>query len=1066
MSRALSLKNKLLQASVFFVSVLAASGAWALDQYPGDTVIYGLSTGSIQPNVLIVLDNSGSMSDTIVSGAPYNASTVYPATDGCLGAPCETNRVYKWRSVEGKWSNFISDVNSITCSTAKNSLLSTGIYQGSLRTSGACSGNAGSFATGNYINWLGAGGGYRAKMEVAKEVLADLLSTTSGVRFGLMIFNQSNGGHIAGVGDSYGYNGYDAYINDMDAIFSGSTTNRTALINTVNNIDPSTWTPLAETLFEAMNYFKGQSTSFNGSIVYNTPIQYACQKNYVILITDGMSTEDRSPVLRTICNDGDCDGDGFEPAGDPQKVYNSQGSDYLDDVAKYLYDNDLLPDGPDDRTIGKQNALTFTVGFGLAGVTYAEKLLQETAYNGGGAYYSTSSTAGLSESLRQILATIVEENTSFVAPVLPVSPENRTYTGDRLYMGFFKPRNQAFWSGNLKKYGLDTNGNVVDRNGNPATNADGSIRDNAVSYWGMVADGGEVENGGVGALLLSRSQARNIYTYTGASLDLIASGNAFSTSNTGLTAAMLGVADDIEKNKLINYVHGNDSYDDDLNGVTSEKRNWILGDILHSKPVVVSYASYSVANESDCTQNKSVVFVGSNGGMLHAFKDCDGSELWAFVPPDLLANLKQMPAATHTYFVDSSAVPYIYDANSDGTIDYSAGDKAITLFGERRGGGSYYAIDVSNPSSPKYLWRLSSTESPSGVNTDYSELAESWSEPVIAKVFVESAGVDVVKVAAFIGAGYDNAAEDQEPAASSTKGRGVYAVEVATLTSGVPGFFTSGRKIWGYTNSANSQLTRSFPAQLSILDLNGNGYADRVYAGDTSGNIWRFDIGSKLVSSWSGRKLFRSNPGADASSGRKMFYKPAVTLEVGYELLFFGTGDREHPISTGVVDRLYAVKDAGQAVTKGEADLSDVTSSASVNISSTYGWYVKLDTNNAEKALAPAAVFGKVAYYTTFTPATSVAMCSAGSGTSRLYSLNYLDAGAAYNYNLANDTLSGAVKDTTDRSTAVGTGIASGIVSIVSPKGFTALIGSGGSIAKPDVKKSGSSIPTYWREVR
>ena len=127
-----------------------------------------------------------------------------------------------------------------------------------------------------------------------------------------------------------------------------------------------------------MNYFKGQRTSFNGSIEYTTTVQYACQKNYVILIPDGMSTEDRSPVLRTICNDGDCDGDGFEPAGDPTKVYNYQGSDYLDDVAKYLYDNDLLPDGMDEKTIGRQNVITYTVGFGLAGVDYAERLDRES----------------------------------------------------------------------------------------------------------------------------------------------------------------------------------------------------------------------------------------------------------------------------------------------------------------------------------------------------------------------------------------------------------------------------------------------------------------------------------------------------------------------------------------------------------------------------------------------------------------------------------------------------------------------------------------------------------------
>lgn len=1043
----------------------SGSEALALDQYPGDTVIYGVSTAAIQPNVLIIMDNSGSMGDEIVSGPPYDPDTVYPASGGCQGGPCETNEVYRWRTVEGRWSHFMNDVSGVTCSSASASFLSSGTYQGRLRTTGACSGTSGSFAIGNYINWLSASGGMRSKMDVAKDVVTDLLNATSGVRFGLMIFNQSNGGHIAGVGDHYGYLDYDAYVQDMDAVFSGTVTNRQALVSTMNNIEPSTWTPLAETLFEAMNYYKGQRTSFNGSVEYSSPVQYACQKNYVILITDGMSTEDRSPVLRGICNDGDCDGDGFEPAGDPAKVYTSQGSDYLDDVAKYLYENDLLPDGADDKTIGRQNVITYTIGFGLAGVAYAEKLLQETASNGGGEYYSASSTGGLSESLRQIIASIVEDNTSFVAPVLPVSPENRTFTGERLYMGFFKPKNRAFWSGNLKKYGMGSNGTVLDRYGDPATNDDGSIRDNAGSYWGSSADGGEVESGGAGALLLTRSAAREIYTYTGATAFLTASENYFSASNPAITAAMLSVADDTEKGRLISFVHGFDAYDEDGNGLTAEKRDWILGDVLHSKPTVVHYSTFSAADEDDCSLNRSVVFLGANDGMLHAFSDCDGQELWAFIPPDLLGHLKYLPGPAHTYFVDSSPTAYIHDADRDGNIETADGDKVIIMFGERRGGGFYYALDVSDPASPRYMWRIGSAESPSGVHTDYAELAESWSEPVMGKVFVESDGADVAKIAAFIGAGYDNAAEDQEPSAVSTKGRGLYVVEIATLMGGVPDFSDSGRKIWGYATAQNASLTRSFPSQLAVLDVSGNGFVDRIYAGDTGGSLWRFDIGSKLTSAWAGRKIFQSNPGADSSSGRKIFYKPAVTLELGYELLFFGTGDRAHPVTAAEVNRLYAVKDAGQTTARNESELSDATSVTSVNIAPTSGWYIKLNTNSGEKVLAQASVFGGVAYYATYTPTATASMCSSGSGASRLYSVEYLTAMPAYNYNTANDTTT-VVKDVSDRSTAIGAGIASGLVSVVSPSGFTALIGSGGAIVRPEVRRSGSSMPTYWREVR
>ena len=1066
--------KKILSLILLMAGIFLPSHLMALDQYPGDTAIYGVSTSPIQPNVLIILDNSGSMNDDIIVGDPYDPNTTYPQTNSCQGQPCSPNTVYRWRAIEQIWQPHITDVNTISCTTAKNALLTTGTYQGVLRTNGTCTGwwwQAASFATGNYINWLTQSGGTRPKIDVAKEVITNLVNTTTGVKFGLMIFNTSSGGHIAGVGDSYGYNGYQAYIKDMDAIFTGTTTNREALINTINNISANTWTPLAETLYEAMMYYGGKESAFNGNLTYSTPIEYSCQNNYVIIITDGMSTQDRDSVLRSICNNGDCDGDGFEPGGDPAKDYSYQGSDYLDDVAKYMYDNDVLQDvAGDSKTQGTQRVMTYTIGFGLAGQPGAEKLLQETAQNGGGVYYSASSTAGLSEALRQILATIIEDNTSFVSPVLPVSPENRTFSGSRLYMGFFKPQLGAFWLGNLKKYGIDDNGNVVDKNGNPATNADGSIKDNAVSFWSSTADGGDVDAGGVGERLLLRTTERNIYTYLGTNTNLTDASNAFTTSNTAITASMLDVTTSTDRDKVINYVHGKDAYDSDSNGNTTEKRGWILGDILHSVPLVVHYATFSTSDENDCTKNKTMIFVGANDGMLHAFRDCDGEEAWAFIPPDLLPYLKHLSGNTHTYYVDGTPVAYIYDADNDGNIETADGDKVIIMFGERRGGKWYYALDVSDPNTPRFLWKLSPTESPSGNNTDYSELGESWSTPEIVNVEVDSGGQKVTKVVAFIGAGYDNVNEDTEPPTTDTMGRGIYAVEIATLNaSGVPSFTNSGHKVWGYTNADNSSLTHSIPSQVAAVDIDGDNLVERLYVGDTGGNLWRFDVYDSNISNWSGRIIFSSNPGADASTGRKIFYKPAVTLEVGYELIVFGTGDRAHPTSTNIVDRLYAIKDVGQTTAATESDLSDATN-GTVNIYNSYGWYIKLDDNAGEKALAEATVINKVAYFTTYTPSATAGTdpcdTTANRGTARLYAINYLTTQAVYNYNTSNDTTEGAVKDTSDRSKTIGTGIPSGIVMVISPSGLSALIGVGGALVTPEVSEMGSIIPIYWREIR
>ena len=39
-----------------------------------------------------------------------------------------------------------------------------------------------------------------------------------------------------------------------------------------------------------------------------------------------------------------------------------------------------------------------------------------------------------------------------------------------------------------------------------------------------------------------------------------------------------------------------------------------------------------------------------------------------------------------------------------------------------------------------------------------------------------------------------------------------------------------------------AKMKRSIPSQIRVIDLNGDGLADRMYAADLGGQIWRFDI--------------------------------------------------------------------------------------------------------------------------------------------------------------------------------------------------------------------------------
>jgi type IV pilus assembly protein PilY1 len=1201
----------------------------AFDSYPGDSSIYGVEN-STKPNVLIIIDDSGSMSDNVIA-SDYDPAATYTVKNSCTNSPydtssnaCTKNYVYQMTSSNhyqlvygatsttsqvwhdgyytgwGWWQTwhpgYWETVTTYTyypltvaqvptsCGASDdldpyNTLTNDGIYtgyqlaaQGSSTATATCteSGSAGyTYVTGDYVNFTKASTTtYKQKIAVARDVVKNLIKTTQGVNFGLMTFlyktvgwsNTGEGGTFLSKSITYGASSgtYETTIKGMDTVFpvgnSGNSscinttkcTNRDALRRAVDDLTHNDDTPLAETLLEAGRYFSGGTPLFGATIGvssgnYTTPVTSSCQRNFVVFVTDGMSTaDDNATALKSIGTNGDTDGDGKEP-GDL--------SHSLDDVAKYL-------------NTSTQNIISYFIGFNLSGADQdAIDLLTRAAdtNHGKGKYYSSNSQVELATTLSEIMTEIYTVNSSYVAPVVPVSPQNRTYGSSRVYMGFFRPSVNAYWSGNLKKYGLDTNNYVLDQNGNFATWLDnnsnglddrdavslstdagasnGSFRSNAKSFWSSSVDAGTVKLGGTGEIIKGLTGSRHLYTYNGTNVNLTDSSNLLSAVST----TTLGVADATAKTSLVNFLQGRDAYDENANSNTTETRSWVMGDILHSRPLIINYDKYifSTDNEKDSSLNKSMIFVGANDGMLHAFNDYDGSEAWAFVPPDTLGKLKDITGIYHPTFVDSSVSAYVYDTGNNGNLT-ETGDKVILMFGERRGGGThdaptngnYYALDASDPAFPTFLWTLSNA------TTGFSELGESWSEPKFVKMKVKVGTVTKDRIVAFFGAGYDNPNEDgrygatqsfpgtgavpdsetgsgavtsASSAAVSPKGRGVYAVELATLNSGVPTVDAAVTKIWGATNATNADMTFSFPAEITAVDTDNNGYTDRLYAVDTGGNLWRFEVGDTDPANWTAKRIFNANSTAVSTTdlGRKIFYKPSVVTENGYRMVFFGSGDREHPLNTNVVDRIYAFKDPDSNTTgtwpKTENDLVDVTTDAlqdtlaanatalsseissvfsNLNSSSKYGWFIKLPSRTGydpgEKVLASPTVFNKVLYVTTYAPVptTGATSCTGNLGTARLYAVDYKTGEAVFNYDTGNGDIasqttansraadsSGNTLTRSDRTIALGAGIPSGVVVLISAGGQTSIMaGVGGKIVLPPTKSGGSVIPLYWRQ--
>jgi type IV pilus assembly protein PilY1 len=167
-------------------------------------------------------------------------------------------------------------------------------------------------------------------------------------------------------------------------------------------------------------------------------------------------------------------------------------------------------------------------------------------------------------------------------------------------------------------------------------------------------------------------------------------------------------------------------------------------------------------------------------------------------------------------------------------------------------------------------------------------MGETWSTPYIGRIAYGTGEKSVI----FIGGGYDDG-QDNDSHPADDRGRAIYVIDVLT-----------GSLIKGFSNAGIPTMTYSIPSDISRVDTDDNEKIDRLYVGDMGGRIWRLDIGDPNPNNWTIKMIFTG------PTGSKIFYNPDVTLEGNpaegdYEMLFFGTGDREHPNGLTVINRLY-----------------------------------------------------------------------------------------------------------------------------------------------------------------
>src|SRR3989441_2659085 len=941
--------------------------------FADDSDIFG---ANIQPNVMLMIDNSGSMADSAPSNAfdappPVGTAAYYPVLDKCDPSkshgnttyqPCASVKVYKSGS-SSTYTSYANDVPSVNSAAAQTALNTVGYWSGSI------GGSTVNLFTGNYLNYLNgtcASGGActKPKMQIAQDVINTLIDSVQGVRFGVMTFWYSSSFTL-----------FDTTPGRRGArVVAPIGSSVTTLHNAVNGLSPTADTPLGDALYDVGQYYKNLPTSAGtvSAVPWSAstgPIQLECQPNFVIFITDGMQTS---------------------------------GSRTMPAEAT----NRFTQDHQTTSLTGTQNVIVHTVGFGVTvNTTQAETdaayaTLSAAAKNGGGQFYISDDETQLQKALQDAIRRIVQATFTFATPVVPTTS---TTGSTKAYLAAFRSDPSIpFWRGYLKAYQRDSSGLVpVDAQGVPLTSA-------------LVWEAGQV-------LSTTPAANRTIYTVVGGARQ------AFTKTNSAITNTLLAASSNAEHDKIIDFIRGIDSYDENGNGNVTEERAWKLGDIFHSTPVLVtppvlasSDPTYQAFKTAQATRTK-VLIAGANDGMLHAFRESDGVELWAFIPPDLLDNLKTLTdtGGDHQFYVDSSPI----------ATDIKVGStwKTIVVFGMRRGGAFYYALDITDTTNPLWMWSF----------TD-SKIAETWSEPSIGKVKIS--GSD--KYVAFFGGGYDTAS-------NNSHGKAFFAVNLS-----------NGTKLWEYykdgTADDRQYMNFSLAENSTAVDLNNDGYVDRVYIGDVGGQLWKFDVSASATSSWAGKRLFTAAPSQANPPASGEFYPaqgfygaPALAYDTAMNLwVFLGTGDRNHPNGTAS-NRFYGIKETTNMSNSAALTESNLANVTSTNGTASGGWFFQLGTN--EKVLDPANVFNMDVLFSGFTP-TSTVTCTSGGGTAKLYSVQMQTGYAAINFSTGTALTSTGASVT--RSTTIGQGIASMPVVIVTPPA-----GSGSATASAITATTNQQLP-------
>ena len=787
-------------------------------------------------------------------------------------------------------------------------------------------------------------------------------------------------------------------------------------------------TPLAETYYEITRYMRGMAPYYNSTpTTYTSPIQYRCQKNYGVVITDGLPTFDRTfPSNDPLGGSRLPNWDGINNDGDNRNGDDEGDTLYLDDIAKFAFDIDMRSSGTDAAgkswnavDFPKQNMNTYTVGF-----TADNDMLLDAASYGQGKYYQATDGTGLNSALSSALSDITSKAGSGGSGV---TSGTTLASGTSYFQTSYDPRD---WRGTIKSFGFTSAGAV----------------NTSAALWTTDTT---IVPGATAPTYQSWNTASNAAV-------TLAYGNFSATQQTTLGQ---GLPSGISGSDLVEWSKG-------TNKTGLKVRSVLLGDIINSPLVLASpsdktasdlsgdstYSTYLTTKAAN--MNPSLV-VNANDGFVNVINAANGTRRYAYMPSSVLPSLRLIadPAyvngVSHKFLVDGQVG--VYDAQLNSAW------KTLAIGGTGAGGKTFYALQLFDAAAGNVLNALWEVSAPATANTAnaFNDLGYAYARPEVARL---ADG----RWAAFIANGYGS-------------NSGVAALYVLDVRDG-----SLIKKIVVDSSETTNGLS-------SVkLKVNSSNVVQAAYGGDLKGRLWKFDLSATSTNSWglafSGKPLFTTAGGPT----QPITAQPLLAdNSLGGKQVFFGSGKFNETADKTNKDlqAFYSVWDAdggagqltvsslqAQAVTgvfSGSTGQFITTSQNDTTYPGEKGWYLPLVYNSVltgERVINQASlVLGRIVF-TTASVDTTDPCASFGSGK-----LVELDAfsGKMLNYAVL-DTNADGVVDSNDTisSGVVFTGGIPTLNAIINGATRKIVNDSSGTVTTLVEKSGGGSRRIMWRQIQ